>query len=465
MANPKYVKLSNGAKLIYKKQNISDTTDMTVGFSCGARCDGDYPGMSHFLEHMLFSTTKTLSKRTNDKINKHSLMQNAFTSDACIMLDFYCVNKELVNTLKYNVNMLLNRKFDKKIMDNEIQIIKQEIGMDIDKQKESAFGILYETLQPSRNADVLGNVASLKKVTPEMFQEYMDKYFITDNLIISVVSNKSLKEIKDLVEKMVVSKFKSNPENTINPVIETEYQEINPMIYLPMPEKETVALSIMLRQDNPNKNEYDKAIESIIFKALNGVGPGGKLFKKFREENNQAKAYSHYYNIVELPNMSIDFFSVRTAPKSIKSAMNGVASIIKELSQNGISQSEFNNAVKSIIEEDEAQKIKINDDCSSDLLLEYMCGANAIDDDLVIKYIKNMDYEEFNTMVMDKFSNPNIMATVEGNFDTRQCYNLAEIRQKIGHYVTKEELGAYNAPKIEYESTIKEDETQLTFPM
>ena len=83
MSKFKQIKLANGGKLFYAKNNISKTTKVELSFPCGGRCD-TIPGLAHFTEHLFFSGTEKLNKAEVNKKYKHFINTNAYTSQLSV---------------------------------------------------------------------------------------------------------------------------------------------------------------------------------------------------------------------------------------------------------------------------------------------------------------------------------------------------------------------------------------------
>ena len=59
----KVFKFNSGLTLLYCKNKTNKSTVLNIEFGCGARCDGELAGLSHFCEHMFFTGTNKLNKQ------------------------------------------------------------------------------------------------------------------------------------------------------------------------------------------------------------------------------------------------------------------------------------------------------------------------------------------------------------------------------------------------------------------
>ena len=84
MAKQEVLELENGATLVYQKQSVFNGYSFVIGFRSGAQLDGKYKGLSHLLEHLLFSgSTQSKTKSILNRVLAYSINQNAFTTPNC----------------------------------------------------------------------------------------------------------------------------------------------------------------------------------------------------------------------------------------------------------------------------------------------------------------------------------------------------------------------------------------------
>ena len=75
----KNVSLNNGAVLRYSQNKLNKITSIEILFNGGAHKD-TIPGLAHFVEHMFFTGTKTLSKQEVSKKYFDFIGTNAHTT-------------------------------------------------------------------------------------------------------------------------------------------------------------------------------------------------------------------------------------------------------------------------------------------------------------------------------------------------------------------------------------------------
>ena len=123
----KKVKLSKGGTLYYTKNTINTSTAVEIGFDCGSRCN-TIDGLAHFVEHMFFTGTKTMSKEDVAKRYFDFIDVNAYTSLQEIKFDGKIFTSELGNYLKTVAMMITESTFSQANVNKEIHVVCQEIA-------------------------------------------------------------------------------------------------------------------------------------------------------------------------------------------------------------------------------------------------------------------------------------------------------------------------------------------------
>ena len=217
MAKQQVYQTENGSTIIYQKQSSFNGYSFAIGFRCGAQLDGQYKGLSHLLEHLLFSSPNPKSTSVLlDNVLKYTINQNAYTSKDCICVHFSCTDKNVDHALENCMKNIIGRtRFTQEEIDREKQVVKHEIKMYEDGlafEMPSAFDCLMDSLQITSDTlsplEMLGTSRSLNKITPELLKTYVKRYFNAENLIISVTSNKPVEKVMELCRQYILPKIK-----------------------------------------------------------------------------------------------------------------------------------------------------------------------------------------------------------------------------------------------------------------
>ena len=286
MANKKYCEYvwnrKNGPTLVYQYNKDIKGYQVAIGFKGGSSFDF-IPGIGHLIEHLLFKGTTT---KQTDKIT-YRILRDTVGFNACTFEQGICVNYTatkggcLERFTKFIVDRFNNRTFFSSQIKNEINVIKNEIAMD--KDHGTGHPILDQLIiWPTKKIDILGDFDNLlKTVTPKLICEYMDRYFNSNNLVISISTADSFESVKKFCEEHIVPHFKkaSNDLYIAAPPTHTIYDTKNLLLYYPNANASNVTVSFIVRERVlPLHPEFPKELEYVrhfydenIFNDLGGI--------------------------------------------------------------------------------------------------------------------------------------------------------------------------------------------------
>ena len=242
MAKQQVYQFDNGATLIYQKQSVFNGYSFVMGFRSGAQLDGKYKGLSHLLEHLLFRTpSKNVKNNVLTNVLKYSINQNAFTSKDAIMTEFSATSNNVEMALDNIVGTFCNKYFTEAQIAKEVEVIKHEIAMlkDASSGELSAVDALILSLQKEQSKfsklDLGGSTRTLNTVTPAILKRYMERYFNSDNLVISVTSNQSIEKVVELCNNHIFSRLpRAKNEKYIVPFPKiVEFNDLNSYYVVP----------------------------------------------------------------------------------------------------------------------------------------------------------------------------------------------------------------------------------------
>lgn len=224
----KYI-LSNGLKILYKKTN---TKSVTIAVCVKAGCvyePDELMGVSHFLEHMLFNGTKNRSQnQILTAIEDLGGNFNASTSSDMTVYTIKILGKHFDVALDMLSDIIINSIFPKDFFDREKGVVIDEINMVYDMPKQYLFVMFKDILfqnHPVRKR-ILGTKDTIAKLTRKQLFDYYKKYYVPNNMIISVagkvenVFNKIEEKFKSEVkEELIFSKIKTQ-ENINHSILE-----------------------------------------------------------------------------------------------------------------------------------------------------------------------------------------------------------------------------------------------------
>jgi len=209
------VNLKGGAKLLFNRQTEVNGISVVFSFNAGAVNDPkDKLGVAHFLEHaiMRFPNAKMTREEKVSAKNKFQY-SNAFTSKYKIEFVTKTIEKDLEEALDLMTETFASIKFLPEEFQAEQSIIRDEIKTRIWLNHyllNNVFNTEIIDDEKSRNiiSSPAGTIETFNNITLEDLKEFKDKFLTLNNLIITVVGNTNLKNLKKLIKKYVETRIK-----------------------------------------------------------------------------------------------------------------------------------------------------------------------------------------------------------------------------------------------------------------
>lgn len=420
----RYYKFPNGVTLLYYKHNVNNTTQMAVGFVGGSNKDGKIKGTAHFLEHMLCKETPTIKiEEINEFVRNNNIIMNAFTTTDYVVLFADTPNSKFNETCDLYRQLLTNRNFNKKSIDKERMAINQEIL--ISKDEDQSLQDIVKLIQSNYKSDrILGSSRSIQKIDESVLQAYIDKNFISENMIVSVVSNLEFDEIKQIVEDKFVNCFESNKKLKNTPERAQYYSPTNIIIFNRLKNLKTIEFNItyLANQTEKEANLYS-LLEDFVFN-----GFSGRLLKKLRLENGLVYS-AGFEPIVLSNNLTLKCISALTSKANLNKFIDVMGKIIDDLVKNGLSEKDFQ-AFQEMVRSVEERRSGIKT-LSPLILIDRFIDQREIFFNNQLHSVKDLTLEQVNDYLKKVFKKANIIIEILGDFDPKQIYSVAEIEKKL----------------------------------
>lgn len=260
MENVKKKRLSNGLTVLYRHRN-TDTVTVLVQVGTGSDNEPyELAGISHFLEHMVFEgTKKRTSQEISEAIENVGGELNAMTTNERTAFYAKVPKKHLELALEILADIIQNPTFEKKIFEKEKRVVLEEIKMINDQPLHYQWILLEKTLfkrHPAKNP-VYGREESVKKMTVEQMKRYYQRWYVPNNIIVSIVGNAQEptalvgKYFGKMKKKQLPKMQKTTEPRAVAPETKKEKRKINQAYMLigyktvERAKKEAAALDVM----------------------------------------------------------------------------------------------------------------------------------------------------------------------------------------------------------------------------
>ena len=197
--------LSNGLTILVRPMKDAATVSIQLWYNVGSKHEKDGErGIAHFIEHMIFKGTETLSESDIDLvIRKVSGNCNAFT-----WYDYtgYLFNVPVANwdkTLPIMADCMQNCTFKQEHLNSEMKAVIQELKMIKDQFARNLREIMITNIFESHpyHYSTIGFKQDLWSVSRETMLEFYKKYYTPDNAVMVIVGDVDPKEVHAKIEK------------------------------------------------------------------------------------------------------------------------------------------------------------------------------------------------------------------------------------------------------------------------
>ncbi|MBP9758078.1 insulinase family protein [Candidatus Dojkabacteria bacterium] len=367
-------------------------------------------GISHFIEHMLFKSTK---KRPNSKLITMDIemmggITNAFTSYDFTGYYIKSAAKEFSKSIEILGDIINNTVFKKDEFIKERGVILEEIKMYKDRPASRvALNWKKEFYKDHPlGRDIAGSIKSVKDLKIEDLENYYTKNYFNSNYVICLAGNvpKSEVVIKE-IQKNFINQNRINISNDCEKVT-----NVNPSGVIV--EKLDLQQAHIYMGMEVGKKEFNKEIESELLNVIISEGFGSRLFQKLRDEMGIAYyLYSDFTLFDDSGRMNIGF---GTDLKKIEKVIEEVIKELNKLIKCGVTQTELIRAKKYYI-----SKLLFDTEGSDDLAswvgINYIENNRLVTMDEVIKKINKLTIQEINTYINNEFSGKSLLISILGN--------------------------------------------------
>lgn len=187
--------LANGLHIIVKEEHGWGVVAVGAYVRSGSLYDPpEYPGLAHFIEHMLFRRADGNGEPSEivAAVEGSGGQVDASTSRDWTLLRIVTSPQALTHTWPVVAKTLLEVEFDAEAVAKEQEIIAQEIaereGRAFEVLAETAWSVAYPNHPYGRSVGG-GDAEAVAKITPEVLKQYHARFFVPNNIALIVVGD------------------------------------------------------------------------------------------------------------------------------------------------------------------------------------------------------------------------------------------------------------------------------------
>lgn len=333
-----FTKLPNGLRVITETMPSVRSVSIGCWVDTGTRDENlDHEhGASHFLEHLLFKGSETLSARevseTFDAIGAES---NAFTSKEATCYWTRLLDQDVATGFDIMSEIIQRPAFRANEIDSERQVVIEEINMNDDDPSDVAFENFSTAafFGHPLEAPVLGTRDSIRGMTRDDIMGYWERRYGTSSLVIAAVGNLEHDDIVGMVEE----RFGEWDGGSVD----HSFEEMEPAPRVELTRRDTEQAHILLggkglRRDDERRFSYQ------VLNHIMGSGMSSRLFREVREE--RGLAYSVYAFRLAYADAGAWGVYVGTTPSQTDTALKVIRDELDKVMEEGVTDAELERA-------------------------------------------------------------------------------------------------------------------------
>lgn len=414
--------LENGLKICHIHNRNSSSVSICLGYGVGSRDENqDEHGLSHFIEHMMFKSTKNFPgvAEISQAIDQVGGDIGAFTTKEMVCFTVQVFIKDWKTAIDVISDIAIHPLFRDEDICKEKTVVLEELSkvrdLPMDRISEEIEALIYK-YQPF-SLPILGTKSSVNSFSKNTIKKYYQEKFVADNATLVISGNISLKVIK----KYVVDKFKQMNRGKVNLRKPIEYSQTFPEIFFQHYDADHVYCASAVRAYPMNHPFY---IPCKLIAIVLGGNMSSRLFKKIREHKGYAyrvNAYSDTYS--DLGYLSV-FTSVNQSHicPTLDIILNEFRNIGDDIKPEEIS------AAKSFLIGKKKISLESNDNVSFDMLRRISYNKISQTPEDHYKAIKNTTINEVKIACRQIFQNDRLNVLILGNLSQSQ---LKEVKSRL----------------------------------
>ncbi len=200
------IRLSNGLEAYLISDPGAPQSCASLAVDAGSWQDPEqYPGMAHFLEHMLFMGTKAYPNESEYTtfISSHGGKPNAYTAPACTVYSFSINNDFFKEGLDRFSHFFIDPLFQQTSVARELKNVDQEHGKNLENDGWRAYMILKETGNPAHpNAKFsTGNADTLSGIPQSALKDWYETHYSANRMHLVMISPLPINALIDLASE------------------------------------------------------------------------------------------------------------------------------------------------------------------------------------------------------------------------------------------------------------------------
>lgn len=208
--------LSNGLTVVVMPNDrIPVVTHLLVVKAGGGDDPYGKSGLAHYLEHLMFTGTKTYPEGVYDRtVARVGGAQNASTTSDRTLFYATVPRDDLSLVMSMEADRLVNLNFDAPRAARELKVITEERAMRVENNPASQWREQLDAitfLNHPYHQPVIGWAEDMASFTPADAKQFFDNYYRASNMILLVAGDVSVRDVRRLAQKYYGALPAANP--------------------------------------------------------------------------------------------------------------------------------------------------------------------------------------------------------------------------------------------------------------
>jgi len=334
------IRLSNGLEAFLISDPGVHQSCAALAVDAGSWQDADeYPGMAHFLEHMLFMGTKAYPNEAEYKtyIADHGGSMNAYTATDRTVYGFSINNEFFQGGLDRFSHFFIDPLFLQNSVGRELKNIDQEHGKNLDHDGWRSFMILKETGNP-KHPNVkfsTGNASTLSGIPQSALKQWYESHYSANRMHLVIISPLSIDKLVQLTTEKFTPVISRDLQKAAYPLDLLSAQQKGHWLYI-TPVKDLKTLSLIWQLPREIAVDLESHTPSLVAYVLaNGTENGlSEELKREKLIEGLSVSVDPYSNESHL--MSIDFSLTEYGMKHLETIVQRTFQAVARIKETGI---------------------------------------------------------------------------------------------------------------------------------
>lgn len=395
--------LSNGIRVVTEQIPTCRSVSFGVWVKAGSRYESsEMNGVSHFIEHMLFKGSRSYStKEIAELFDGLGGNVNAFTAKEYTCYYFKVLDEHFQTAAGVLADMILHPLLDSEELNKERKVILEEIAMYEDTPDDLVHDLIAEASfgKHPLGQTILGTRESLDGQDAESLRSYMQRFYTTDQMVISMVGN-----INESMMECVDGLFSEyGPQGQACEFTEVPFLA-DQISISKKTEQNHICLSL------PGYPLQDARVYAMLM-LNNAIGGGmsSRLFQEIREDRGLAYSVFSYHTSY----MKTGLFTIYagTASQQSEEVLDITMQVLHDIQMNGLTDTEISKGKEqlkgSLIMSLESNTSRMNRMGKQELMLSKHESLDAI-----IERIDQVNKDSIDQVIQELFTRPFAAAMV-----------------------------------------------------